>query len=284
MNKEKFLDLIQQDFNQENFAAAQEKVAEFTTTYPEDSAGFIFTGLIATQLEDLLGAKSAFFKAIKDRVNKYSQPKFNLTYETEITDQKILIKILDKNNCEIKVNKSIQIFNHMNEAHIETIKGTIRSYSKVPKEVAEAMCVALDNIKPDIEPLLAKLNEIPQNEENIRICHGDLHMENFLIQNDDKVFLIDFDLIGRNFFYNDISLLLEHMSGRDEYKKQMKDGFEVCLDAALKKYLEVRPLSISFEVLKERVKLFRPILKIFWLYIFSFFLAGGDQGFIKLYQ
>jgi thiamine kinase-like enzyme len=164
----------------------------------------------------------------------------------------------------------------MNNHHIDKTKTAINNFEKLPEEDRKVMCERLESIKKDIEPLLKKVKELPENDEDITICHGDLHFENFLLQNNDKVYLIDFDVTGMNYYYYDLALFLEHVSGKDEFTKLKKDGFEECIDQVLKKYMEIRPLSISFEELKKRVRLFRPIMKIFWLHIFTMFPLPYD--------
>ena len=241
-------------------------------------------GVLLRLKMDFSAIAPEMFEHVKSRIKLYTKPEYSLTYKVEISGQVVDMLILEESNKDALVNKSIQIFDHMKESYVDEMQAIVQSFTKIPQEDRKVMCEALESIKKDLAPLLEILEGIPASDENVRMSHGDLHHGNFLIDDQDKVFLIDFDLAGLNYIYYDLSLVLEHMSGRPEYQKENKDGFEANLDMAVKKYLEVRPLSVSAEVLKERIRIFRPMMKIFWLKVFSFFMAGGDKGFIYFYK
>lgn len=224
------------------------------------------------------------FQLVRNRLDLYAKPRHPLGYKVEIGGQVVDLAISAEGSADSVVDQSVQALGHLKDAFIDDTKTLVASFDKVPGEDRKAICERLETVKNDIGPLLEKLKGVPADDESIRPCHGDLHHGNFLIDGDGKVFLVDFDLSGLNFFYNDIALVLEHMSNRPEYLKEQKDGFEDNLDSAVQKYLEVRPLSISAEVLRDRVRLFRPVMKMFWLKVLTAFIETGNPNFIHFYK
>lgn len=236
-----------------------------------------YTTLLLSIKADFSELKPEEFKKVTYRLKQYSESKWQLFYDVDIDNQIVKIKVSTNPEMNAKIKKSIQVYNHMNDEQINKLKEVTKIFKNISNEDKEKAAEFIEKFRDDLKPLIAKLDEIPKNEENITVCHGDLHFENFLVDKEDKVILIDFDLIGRNFFYNDIALLLNHVSGRPEFTTKKLDGFEECLDVALKKYIEVRPLSISYQLLKQRVRLFRPVLLLFWMHIFAYLFFAADK-------
>jgi len=85
-------------------------------------------------------------------------------------------------------------------------------------------------VRDFFENLMAEINEIPKDEFNWGLTHGDCHPGNILIGND-QVTLLDFNDSGYNYFINDIAIVLymsfppDDCEDEEEFFRQLYQDF-----------------------------------------------------------
>ena len=132
---------------------------------------------------------------------------------------------------------------------------------------------------------MTEVNKIPMDKENYGLSHGDPNKDNIMVGINEEITLIDYDIIGMGYIYQDLSYLITNFKLRfDKVTYAVAYDLEIkkLIDPFLMAYIEERKLDISLEIFKDRLRLFR-VLNFFHFTLFSFLYSIKNKTHMPLY-
>ena len=176
-----------------------------------------------------------------------------------------LNKNFDKNT---KINLPFRSKQMLNKEFIQTVIDKSKKYEKLDKNLNEKICSCLEIIKGSIDKLWEGLKSIPKDDEFYTIVHNDINHTNVLVDEKNKVYIIDYDMISKGFFFYDLAIITFSLEIKSDLKNMqfnfendITDFFDKIADA----YLKERPIKMSKEKLIKMIKYH----ELFFLVIFS---------------
>lgn len=217
----------------------------------EESAGltdfsFDLSALPPDQIEKL--------KAHLSGLNKESNP---LSYDLNLLDAELTIKIKKNESfapCKIKMPLLLDTF--ATKENFERILQNLKSRDDVDPKLKEVMIKKISNVEATLEDFYKLFNFLKKKEEAFVLCHGDLNITNILIDSNKKVFLIDLDFIGINYFYCDLAYLLGVLKLKIDLKTlifTVSNDVEIFKDPLYKTYSGERTLTADSETFKSNL-------------------------------
>lgn len=159
-------------------------------------------------INELLANEAFFIEGKKVRINKYKFRKIETV------------------NSEFDLNQWIKTISYIKTIHSKNIDGMsefnlndqydyFRSYANIP-----------DDILKIEKEIINKMNRNAKNSIKV-FCHNDLHSGNIIRDENENIFIIDYDFAGTNYAMFDlVRFMSQNNIGLDDRKKLMNIYFE----------------------------------------------------------
>jgi thiamine kinase-like enzyme len=189
-----------------------------------------------------------------DELNKHNNP---LIYNAELAGTNLSIEI--KENPEfkqVKLKVPFTFEKYFNQQMFSRVRSRLVSREDIDTNIKQEMLENLDKMKATMPILKEKVNEHLKGSENLVLCHGDTNISNILVGPENKVYLIDLDFVGHNFFFSDLSFFLTVLQYKIDFKTMkfsLANDVEILKKPIYSMYKQRRPLSMSFEEFNKKL-------------------------------
>ena len=191
------------------------------------------------------------------RFNKDENP---LLYESCFDGNILKLKIsLNDNFPKIKVGLPFQFDVYVKDSLIDRLLNNLSSREDISKTLKQEINSKFAKLRETMPGLLGIVNKYKQEYgESVVLTHGDIATSNILFTESKTIRLIDFDIIGMNFFCCDLMYFLNNLRYLVNYETAeyvMGNDVEVLFELVAKYYLEERGLDIPLSRFTEMLHL-----------------------------
>jgi hypothetical protein len=197
-------------------------------------------------------------KKIELYLNKLNKKENPLIYHTEFSEAFLSISIQENPEFkQVKLRVPFTLEKYANEQMISRLRSSLVSREDIDKNVKQEVLEILDKVATTLPILQNKINENLKDTSNLVLCHGDTNNTNILVGPDDKVYLIDLDLIGHNFFFVDLSFFIIILKYKIDFKTLKftpANDVEKLKKPIYSMYKHNRPNFISFKEFDKKLE------------------------------
>ena len=145
-----------------------------------------------------------------DRFNSRSNP---LLYKVDLTQNVLRIDISENKAYDIATPVHLGFkFEHIaNKGNIQRICHQIGAHDRVDPGLKQTYLARMGKLLSTLGDLTARAESAPKVQPCFTLCHGDLNPTNILVGPQNRVWLVDFDLLGGNLAVCDVLALVANL-------------------------------------------------------------------------